>query len=233
MSAQGEDSPALFEPSPGYLTKSIRSRFLRKSGIFLESVDAIDLEQVQPTSLKASADMKDLLFFWQIYSVTGKEPIERIIANFYGRIFSEKCDPWFRSTFESIRPKEDHIQGQLSMWLDCFGGGRYEKGEMILHMQHRDRKAIGLMNQKGAEMWVHHMKAALDEEEERTLRQIDPRLRVALNTFLQFFVESYSKSFGFKSRPNMFGETHFPKPSTNNSQEREKSGSSSNSSSNN
>ena len=207
-------SISIMEPSYGVMTRQARSKFLDWSGYTNQRHEqddkALDESHRRILSLRASPDAKDPLFFWQIYSLTGREPVLEILTTFYNRVFDDEEAEWFRSIFDELSSKAYHIQVQTQMWIDCFGGGRlYGGGEFRLDFHHRESQAIELMNARGAERWVYHMKASLDQQDDR-LKDIDERIRPAINSFLQFFIETYGKNFDFPTTPNLFGETCLP-----------------------
>ncbi|KAL7572592.1 hypothetical protein ACA910_000406 [Epithemia clementina (nom. ined.)] len=176
-----------------------------------------DQNDARLLSLCASQNENEPLYFWQIFSLTGMDPILQLLTNFYNRIYNDHEADWFRSIFMDLASKQHHIQAQTLMWLDCFGGGRlYHGGEFRLNWHHQGTHALPIMTVPGAERWMNHMNAALKEEESKengAFFGTESRVRPALNTFLQFFLQSYGNSFGFSAatnKPEMFGSILLP-----------------------
>jgi len=218
-----ENSP---EPRYGFLTQHVKERFLQsqvRAGLLPESV----LTDERINSLQANPDISEPLYFWQIYSLTGRRPIRRLVERFYKRVFEDKDAPWFKAGFESTFEGEEsnvqdyryHITAQSLMYIDCFGGGRmYFGAEKRLAVHHEKQRASLVMNARGARQWFAYMRAALDESEQAELNAIDPRIRVAINTFLTSFMEKYAKDYDFDRSGVYFGDT-FPRlPNSTNSQ---------------
>ena len=219
-----------FKPSNGFMTVTARTGFLqwcelselataskdfRESSSSYSSNDDHTQQQQQDDrilSLHASSNPQDPLFFWQIYSIAGVQPILHVVTNFYRRIYHDTTQEWFRSVFGQLASQERHIQAQVQMWIDCMGGGRtYHGGTFRLEWHHSATQALTLMNQRGMQQWVHYMKETLQELQPR-LKDVDPRLPGAISTFLQFFLEYYAHKFDFVvpvSEP-LFGKLILP-----------------------
>mmetsp|Transcript_19692 Transcript_19692/g.46024 ORF Transcript_19692/g.46024 Transcript_19692/m.46024 type:complete len:241 (-) Transcript_19692:286-1008(-) len=217
-------STSLYEPSYGYMTKKFRAKYLEWCGwpssitYMLRTGATLDGDNNTQDdlilSLQASTNTNDPLYFWQLYSLIGEELVLELLTNFYDRVFDDTEEfHWFRAIFEELTSKQYHIIAQTYMWLDCFGCGRmYHGGEFRLDFHHRQTSAFTIMNGRGAERWIHHMKAALDDEIPIGNEVTDSRIRVAINTFLQFFLEYYGDSFGFEVAPNVFGDVSKASP---------------------
>lgn len=191
------------------MTRKIQQQFLEKQ-IELGRMGPEVLDDEKVTSLEASEDLSDPLFFWQIYSLTGRAPVKAVAEAFYDRVFEDE-EEWFREVFAKLSAKSYHITAQMMMYVDCFGGGRlYWGGEDRADMHHGETAARAIMTQKAAERWNVHMNGAL-EQETPALDAIDPRIRVALNTFLSFFFDKYASKFEFDASCVDFGETYPPR----------------------
>lgn len=156
-------------------------------------------------SLKASNDPDKPIQFWQLFSVLGEEPIVRIVQDFYQRVFND--EPWFVSVFEAVGHLGHHINTQASMWADVMGGGPYYHGADFRLNFHHTHNAMALMNAKGAERWIALMNQTLDATQH--LMTDDPRVRIAINTFLAHFMAKYEADFAFATDSN-FGPTNPP-----------------------
>lgn len=164
-------------PKHGNLTKKIQQQYIKRYN--LPKNNLID-------SLIASNDTKQMLYFWQLYSICGREPIENLIRRFYTSIFNDQKAPWFRDEFIQSGDIEYHVKGQTNFWLDIMGGGKlYHGGELI-------------MTQQGAVRWMFHMLKALNHESIYLIE--DGRILPCIINFLYFFMEKYSVEFDF----NMF-----------------------------
>jgi truncated hemoglobin YjbI len=202
-----DNDPPHYQPKHGMMSKHIQTQFLQKQ-IDLGHMENSCLQDEKILSLQASKNADDPLFFWQICSLSGRDPIRKVVRNFYDRVFDDNEAPWFRDVFVRQETKRYHILMQTCMYWDCFGGGRlYGGGEKRVMVHHRKTMVEEIMTERGAERWIMHMVNAL-EEETPDLDQIDPRLRIALNTFLFFFMDKYSQQFGFSSEKVDFGETY-------------------------
>lgn len=185
------------QPRYGFLTKRIRQQYLEQQvaqGVLPASV--MDDESV--TSLVASADPNDRLWWWQIFSLTGKEPIKNFVADFYDRVFADEAE-WFRGVFTRLSDKKYHITTQHIMYIDCFGGGRlYFGAEDRLNVHHGQTEARTILTAEGAQRWTSHMRAAL-QTCQADLDAIDVRIRPAIAEFLLFFMNKYGERFGFST----------------------------------
>ena len=137
-----------FIPSIGNLTDKIRYEYI--SGKIIEKrldYDSFDNEKI--TSLIASNDVNDEVYFWQLYSILGGNPIHKLIHTFYTRIFNDFEEPWFRDEFIESGSIEYHVIGQKNFWLDIMGGGPlYKGGELKLNFKHK--LVENIMNLQGA-----------------------------------------------------------------------------------
>ena len=146
-----------FESSPGYTTESGRVQYLVEHGVSEKDAKRIS------TSLDADTERSKPLYFWQLYSLIGHEPIISIVQNFYERVYGDDEEPWFRDAFDDISGIDHHVQTQALYWIDAFGGGKmYHGGNYRLNFHHHGN-ASHVMNAKGAKRWMHHMREALQE----------------------------------------------------------------------
>ena len=193
-----------YEPSYGYMTEKIRHAYIAK---------AIDKKILPPTahrmqdivSLSAPSNSSKPIQFWQLYSVLGQKRIVRIVQNFYRRVYQDK--DWFRMVFARVGDESHHVRTQSAMWLDAMGGGlKYHGAEFRLNFHHQ-HNAFQLMNEKGAERWIKLMVETLDTSQ-KYMRH-DPRVRISINTFLEYFMDKYASDFGFQTN-SVFGPINAP-----------------------
>lgn len=159
----------------------------------------------QIISLEASNDLSKPIQFWQLFSVLGPERIVRIVENFYTRVFAD--EDWFVSVFARVGGVNHHINTQASMWADVMGGGPYYHGADFRLSFHHTHNAMQLMNDRGAERWTRLMVETLDACQADMTD--DPRVRPALNTFLDHFMGKYAREFAF-ANTSVFGEFNPP-----------------------
>jgi len=159
----------------------------------------------QIITLTAPDEVNRPIQFWQLYSVLGPERIVAIVRNFYERVFDD--EDWFTSVFARVGGVEHHIMTQSAMWIDVMGGGpAYHGADFRLHFHHT-HNAIQLMNEKGATRWTELMVRTLDACASHMAD--DPRVRPAINTFLDFFMGKYARDFAFENK-SVFGDTNPP-----------------------
>ena len=192
-----------FQPSEGYSTEAWRNEFIQAE-IRAKRLPTEAHRMPHVISLTASSNVKHPVFFWQLYSILGPRKIEKIVSNFYRRVFSDHEEEWFKQSFSRISGVDRHIATQMSMWIDAFGGGKaYHGGEYRLNFHH-ENNARHVMNRRGAERWHFHMMRTLEDS---TLASdlLTPsfpgddgqRVKEAIGAFLSFFMEKYAKSFHF------------------------------------
>lgn len=208
---------AKFTPLAGNLTNKIRDEYLElcvkqkkispeiynnnkikkiiyKDYYIKEKETSKIFENNEITGLYASDDLSKTLYFWQIYSIIGPEPIRKLITVFYTSIFNSTTDLWFKEEFEDLGPLKHHIDRQTEFWLDVMGGGPLYKANMKkLHMKHKLVKNI--MTEKGANMWLHYMINAINIVREDLC--VDRRIIPCLIDFLNFFMLKYAHEFDF------------------------------------
>jgi len=185
-----------FRTGNGYTTEGFRSRFLHQQ-LAQQKMSQEEVRKPVVTSLVASPDTTDRVYFWQLYSILGPKRIENVVRNFYTRIFEDPED-WFRRAFSDLAPVEHHVWTQAAMWSDVMGGGRlYHGGEYRLHFHHH-HNAMQVMTRRGAERWVGHMLATLRDEALDLSTEKD-RVLPALLEFLAFALDKYANEFNFTS----------------------------------
>lgn len=188
----------------GYMSEKIqRDYILAATAQKLLPVDAHRMADI--ITLNAPNDLSKPIQFWQLYSVLGQDRIVAIVRNFYERVFAD--EEWFTSVFARVGGVEHHIMTQASMWIDVMGGGpAYHGGDFRLNFHHT-HNAMQLMTDRGAERWTRLMLDTLDACDRHMTD--DPRVRPALNTFMNFFMGKYAQEFGFENK-SVFGETNPP-----------------------
>ena len=208
---------AKFTPLAGNLTNKIRDEYLElcvkqkkilpeiynnnkikkiiyKDYYIKEKETSKIFENSEITGLYASDDLSKTLYFWQIYSIIGPEPIKKLITVFYTSIFNSTTDLWFKEEFEDLGPLKHHIDRQSEFWLDVMGGGPLYKANMKkLHMKHK--LVENIMTEKGANMWLHYMINAINIVREDLC--VDRRIIPCLIDFLNFFMLKYAHEFDF------------------------------------
>ena len=182
-----------FQPKKGNLTNKIKYEYLNlyiKQNKLSENI--FDNEEV--TSLYAPTDLNKTLYFWQIYSIIGPEPIRKLITLFYTSIFESTTNLWFKEEFIELGSLEHHINKQTEFWLDIMGGGPLYKSTIKkLHMKHK--LVQNIMTEKGANIWMSFMINSINtiKEDLYTDRRIIP----CLINFLNFFMLKYGREFDF------------------------------------
>ena len=182
-----------FEPIKGNLTNKIKYEYLNlyiKQNKLSENI--FDNEEI--TSLYASTDLNKTLYFWQIYSIIGPEPIHKLITLFYTSIYESTTNLLFKEEFIELGSLEHHINKQTEFWLDIMGGGPlYKSNIKKLHMKHK--LVQNIMTEKGANIWMSFMINSINtiKEDLYTDRRIIP----CLINFLNFFMLKYGREFDF------------------------------------
>jgi truncated hemoglobin YjbI len=180
-------SQRLLVPQCGYCTVESRRDYIRMRAAAAAAAlqDNGDNKKHEPsTSMVADPDIHQPLYFWQLYSLLGREPIYEILTNFYTRIYQDMKEEneWFRNAFTSNDSitwmtttsssntssidgsnsnLQRHILAHASYWIDAMGGGPvFHGGEYRLSFHHKHH-AAKVMNAQGAKRWMTHMKHAL------------------------------------------------------------------------
>lgn len=181
-----------FPTQHGFMTETSQLAYIAKAierGILPEDA----LKRADILTLTAPNDPSVPIQFWQLFSLLGADRIVAIVQDFYVRVFAD--EEWFASVFARVGPLNHHINTQASMWADVMGGGPYYHGADFRLSFHHTHNAMALMNDRGAARWVKLMNETLDGAGARMGE--DPRVRVAINTFLSHFLERYEAEFEF------------------------------------
>ena len=184
-----------FTPSLGNLTSKFRKEYIDEQ-IKLNLLPKNSFENEQIMSLVASTDIIDKVYFWQLYSIIGQDPLHILIKTFYENIFNDDSSriEWFKNGFSEIGDVNYHVKGQKNFWLDVMGGGKlYIGGESKLSFKHR--MVQDMMNTKGAELWMNYMKITLHEVKFHFMH--DSRIIPCIDSFLNFFMKKYSFEFDY------------------------------------
>ena len=178
-----------FAPKEGYATKAVYQEYFVNN---LDTAPRVDVSNEY--SLMANVENRDEpLYFWQLYSVLGKDVITQMVTNFYRRVFADDEAPWFRDAFVRLGPIEHHVNTQAAYWIDAMGGGRkYHGGEYRLKFHH-ENNAKEVMTAAGATRWMYHMRQTL-----QSMRFDDPRVKPAILDFLGTKMMTYADQFGWK-----------------------------------
>lgn len=182
-----------FTPELGNLTNKFRKEYILEQ-INLNILPENSFENKQIMGLVASTNKNDKVYFWQLYSIIGQDPLHILIKTFYENIFEDDTNEWFRGEFADIGDVDYHIKGQKNFWLDVMGGGKlYTGGEKKLHLKHKMVKDI--MTTKGGELWMNYMKITLNEVKFHFMHDI--RIIPCIDSFLKFFMKKYAFEFDF------------------------------------
>ncbi len=180
--------------SPEIYNNTKVKKIIYKDYYIKEQETAKIFENNEITGLYASKDLNKTLYFWQIYSIIGPEPIRKLITIFYTSIFESTTDLWFKEEFEDLGPLKHHIDRQSEFWLDIMGGGPLYKANMKkLHLKHK--LVENIMTEKGAKLWMHHMINSINTIKEEL--SVDRRIIPCLIDFLNFFMIKYAHEFDF------------------------------------
>jgi len=182
-----------FTPMLGNLTDKIRYEYI-STKIIDNKLDNNSFDNKKITSLIASNNINDEIYFWQLYSILGEKPIHKLIHKFYTRIFNDNEAIWFRDEFVESGSINYHVRGQKKFWLDIMGGGPlYKGGELKLNFKHK--LVENIMNFEGAKRWMYHMTLALKDLKFHLIE--DKRIIKCILKFLYFFMKKYSVEFDF------------------------------------
>lgn len=139
-------------------------------------------------SLVADTDTTNPLYFWQLYSLIGHQPIIDIVSDFYTRVYDD-TETWFRDAFARISGKDHHIATQSAYWIDAFGGGPMYHGGHYRLTFHHTHNAAQAMTAKGAKRWMYHMRGALQAYD---FSKLDPRVLPCIVEFLRTKIQTYA-----------------------------------------
>ena len=134
------------------------------------------------------------MYFWQLYSLIGHEPIIDIVTDFYTRVYNDTEATWFRDAFTRIASKDHHIATQVMYWVDAMGGGRVYHGGNYRLRFHHEHNAGHVMTAKGATRWMYHMRGALIAYPKFD----DPRVMPCIASFLKTKMPKYAEEFDWK-----------------------------------
>lgn len=187
-----------FQPREGYNTAKAQNEYLdnrdKKSCPYQQSATDIDAS-FNEYSLIASTNPNDPLYFWQLYSLLGEKPIVALVADFYNRVYDDTNidNAWFKQAFTQLASKEHHIATQAAYWIDVMGGGRcYPGGDRRLSFHH-GMNAHEVMSERGAKLWMKHMRGALE-----SARFEDDRVKPCILDFLNDRMKKYADEFGWE-----------------------------------
>ena len=170
------------EPKPGSLTYLVQEEYLTAMNVTVN--DSV-------TSLHASPDSDDPIYFWQLFSVLGEDRIRCLIQTFYELVLQD--DTPFGEAFRETGTLSHHVDRQTLFWLDVTGGGHsYLGGEKKLKMKHRLSEDV--MNVRGARRWMYHFIRALRRSD---LGDQPVRVLSCIVDFLVFFMQRYAVEFDF------------------------------------
>jgi truncated hemoglobin YjbI len=194
-----------FEPNKGFSTLESRQEYLKVHHHEKAAENDVDLIS---ESLHADMDTSQPLYFWQLYSIIGKEPILAFIAEFYNRIYADTKEEWFLVAFTGIGDKAHHIKSQSSYWIDALGGGRvYFGGKSRVNFHHYSNHAEHIMNERGAKRWMHHMRGAIRSYDFSKFN--DPRIVPALVEFLRVKVITHAEEHQWEFNDSDFAVIDF------------------------
>ncbi len=184
-----------FIPYPGNLTLQIQNEYIT-SKIRDKSLPIDSYDNKKITSLVASNNPSDPIFFWQLYSILGESPIHTLISIFYENIFNDK-DKWFSDEFIELGSLEYHIRGQKRFWLDIMGGGKYYvNGMNRLNLRHT--LVENIMNVEGSNKWINNINKALNDPKVHLTE--DCRVLYCIHDFINYFMIKYSKKFNYNNK---------------------------------
>jgi truncated hemoglobin YjbI len=183
---------ALHPTACGYATEQGRLDWLSAHGITTRE-EQLKISQ----SLVADPNLDRPLYFWQLFSLLGRNRIFGIVRSFYERVYADNQERWFRDAFARISGIDHHVATQAAFWIDALGGGSaYHGGDYRLNFHHT-HNAEAVMNAKGATRWMHHMTGALNDHEQ-SLHALDPRILPCLVDFLRTKMLKYAQQHGWK-----------------------------------
>ena len=174
----------------GHTTVQGRLDWLGAHGIKADKADTIS------NSLVADLDTQKPLYYWQLFSLLGQDRIHAMVKTFYKHVYADKEAPWFREAFEAVSTMEHHITTQTQFWCDAMGGGKYYHGGDYRLKFHHTNNADAVMNAKGAQRWMYHMRRAVAENEQNpkaSFAKVDPRILPCLKDFLHTKVMKYAQ----------------------------------------
>ena len=225
-----------FAPKHGYSTAEARREYLEIKGLLVKESAAHSTTESDDNglllerstshhhpeimNLMADPDIEKPLYYWQLYSLLGPEPIVDICTTFYDCVYNDTTAPWFLTVFEEAASKEHHITAQAQYWIDVMGGGKkYPGGNKRLTFHHW-YNANDIMTSQGASQWMSYMKRAIrhvvlskhksladggqehNEYRQYELLRTDPRIIPCIVDFLKTKMQSYANFHKFKLNDN-------------------------------
>ena len=178
-----------FSPRYGYTTEETRDEYL-------ETNFTINIDSNSTGSIDADLDTSKPLYFWQLYSIWGKQPIIDICSEFYNSVYNDDEEPWFRLVFQQTGTKERHILAQAAYWIDSMGGGKLYHGGLGRLKFHHSYNARHVMNSTGASRWMYHMKVSIIKNRHHFVK--DPRI---LPCIVLDFLKTKMQSLHLNSSP--------------------------------
>lgn len=190
-----------FSPACGFSTQDSRLEWYQAHGVPVPGGS----DKPSTAELTANPDTTQPLYFWQLYSLLGRDRIYALIRRFYTMVFDDKEDPAFRHAFAKVADLEHHVETQASYWQDAMGGGRQYHGSHFRLKFHHEHNAKQVMNAQGAQRWMYHMCRAL-KEVEPVFRAIDPRIPAVILDFLETKMKKYAQQFGWRFQQRDFDD---------------------------
>ena len=216
--------PCPFDAKLGFSTRETRQEYLdlllaaaKKDHHHTNGLSSPSEERIE--SLFADLDTTQPLYYWQLYSILGKDPIVEFITTFYSLIWADdETDEGaqFKAAFANVCDTMDfHIKAQSAYWIDSFGGGRvYWGGHSRLGFHHYSRHAEPVMNATGARRWMNHMRHAIASYDFVTKGYPDPRIVPCLVDFLHAKMRTYALDFEWDMDESDFDYERFRFPPT-------------------
>jgi hypothetical protein len=120
--AQGgaNNSQERFDSKAGNMTLRLQSAYLQRL-VAAETLPATSLDDEMITCLWAMA-APEALYWWQIFNLTGREPLFALSKAFYDRVFTDD-DETFRGSFARGSDAKGHATFFSLVLIDAFGGG--------------------------------------------------------------------------------------------------------------
>ena len=201
--------PCPFEAKLGFATKETRDEYMAMRKSSSNSNSSTDGTSTHPIptdealqSVEADLDRTQPLYFWQLYSVIGKDPIVAFVTTFYNQIFADEDTAEgiaFRNAFANVSTKEMHIKAQSAYWIDAFGGGRvYWGGHARLGFHHSSQHAEPVMTAQGSSRWMKHMQSAIASYDFVGNGYDDPRIIPCIVDFLKAKVRAYAQEYAWE-----------------------------------
>ena len=183
-----------FASRKGYSTLETQQEYLKS----VKNPDEVNL------GLNANLDQTTPLYFWQLFSIWGQQPIVDICEAFYKSIYAvseengdEAGDVELKETFKRLDTMRHHINVQAAYWIDSMGGGKYYQGGLYrLSFHHKNRAGPKAMTSDGAGRWMRHMQRAI-QQNQKHFKQ-DHRILPCLVTFLETKMKAYADFHGFE-----------------------------------